>query len=167
MATCDADVVYIYGLTDPLNKNCIFYIGQSLDPDARLIQHMRLTSASRAQRSVLRRLMHDDLMPGVRILTTVSKLDADAEEKRYIEDYAAAGVLLTNRMHNPLAGMFFVDPEFDDYDDIRRRNRGYALDLDLVAGVKSIAAKQQYPLYEAMEQALRDFIAAYEAADKS
>jgi len=40
----------------------------------------------------------------------------------------------------------------------RRVNRGYALDLDLVAEVKAIAARQHRPLYEAMEDALRDFI---------
>jgi hypothetical protein len=94
-------LVYIYGLTDPDAPEVIRYIGQSIDPQARLKGHLSEgRSTVQSARAVwIRQLMVNGKEPLLHILATADELTAEQTEREHIALHAGNGRLV-NTSHN-------------------------------------------------------------------
>jgi len=90
--------VTIYGLRHPQTKE-VFYIGQTIDPERRLRDHMRGEWGSQSRNGMMASLWESDLQPEMVILDEVPLCDANTVEAEYIKSHLADGIQLTNVQH--------------------------------------------------------------------
>lgn len=96
--------VYIYALKEK-GRNEIRYVGQSVDPDMRLLQHLYGTdglSALNPRKVWIETCRINQIEVEMVILEKCSVVDSTEREKYWIEHYESNGHALTNVMMRPL-----------------------------------------------------------------
>lgn len=90
-------VVYIYALYDP-TTDAVRYIGKTVNPSARLGQHIREVRRGRLThaKAWLKALLAQNLRPTMRVIETCCASTWEARERALIAEHKAAGSQLTN-----------------------------------------------------------------------
>lgn len=113
-------IVYIYGLTDP--NGSIKYVGQSVNPQLRYVQHLA-DSADTPKTRWIRELLSNGYKPGLIILEKVEPQQADFTEKWWIVLGRNCGWELTNvgspTRNNPNFGDLFTQQLKEEFDQFR------------------------------------------------
>ncbi len=93
----NATEVAIYGLHDPRTGECR-YVGKSVDPDARLIQHLQPSQlrARTYKNNWIKGLLAEDLTPELRVIDVFPAAQANDAERRIIAMCRTLGAPLTN-----------------------------------------------------------------------
>lgn len=102
--------VYIYVLFDPRKPNLIRYVGQSVTPYVRQLQHCKEKSKSKKAKW-LETMLLDGILPGMNIIEVTTPEKADAREKLWIARFGLTGRVLMNTMHNTSSA--FIDSEYN------------------------------------------------------
>ena len=100
-------IVFIYGLADPISGN-VRYIGKSVNPKARLIQHLRFVNPSNHKEYWLNSLKKLGLVPEIVILETTSQKFSSEAEIFWIAKYRSEENLLTNVTEGGEGGAVFL-----------------------------------------------------------
>lgn len=102
--------VYIYTLSDPDTKQ-VMYVGQTINPQSRLMNHCRVEGAKRKDEWI-RHLLAAGKRPEMAVIDTCDKEQADSIEQQWIAYYSHGKVLMNSRYgsdkvnHPPIMALY-------------------------------------------------------------
>lgn len=145
-------LVYIYGLADPRAPDAICYIGQTVDPQARLKQHVtEAKQGLRAARAAwVRQLLADGVTPCMSILTTADAGAAHTVEADYIARYLQRGRLV-NTLHTARPRPARTTGNASIWLNMK-------MPASLVDEIKALAAKERRPISQMVALLLEDWL---------
>lgn len=101
--------VYIYALIDP-RDDVIRYIGKSIDPDYRYVQHMNEKVSNKGKIAWIAGLELEDLQPEMKVLEIANEKNWEEREKWWIERGREFGWPLLNISPGGEAGRLYQPP---------------------------------------------------------
>src|SRR5271157_2391608 len=102
-------VAYIYALCDPRQPDTVRYVGYSIDPEARLKEHMKDAPHGNTHKdNWLKKLRREGVRPIIQILETCQNKAWQERERFWIEKMLSDGHDLTNTLSGGEGGNPFL-----------------------------------------------------------